>query len=180
MTTNIKPDPVAGREAIVNGEASLDEVRDVARDCRACRLWTRGTQTVFGESAVAAPRLMLVGEQPGDKEDLAGHPFVGPAGRILDEALDQAGIDRRTAYLTNIVKHFSWEARGKRRIHKKPKADEIRACRPWLEAEIAAIAPELIVCLGATAAQGILGPKFRVTQSRGTVITTTPAARKLM
>jgi uracil-DNA glycosylase family protein len=170
MTTNIKPDPVVGKAAILNGEASLAEIRDVARDCRACRLWTRGTQTVFGESALAAPRLMLVGEQPGDKEDLAGHPFVGPAGRVLDEALDQAGIDRRTAYLTNIVKHFSWEARGKRRIHKKPKADEIRACRPWLEAEIAAVAPELIVCLGATAAQGLLGPKFRVTQSRGQVM----------
>ena len=173
------PDPVEWREAILNGVVSLGKVRDAAGHCRACRLWLKGTQTVFGESALRSPRLMLVGEQPGDKEDLAGHPFVGPAGRILDDALDQAGVDRKTAYLTNIVKHFSWEARGKRRIHKKPKADEIRACRPWLEAEIAALAPELIVCLGATAAQGLLGPKFRVTQSRGQVLGANGAPRIL-
>jgi uracil-DNA glycosylase family protein len=120
---------------------------------------------------------VLVGEQPGDREDLAGDPFVGPAGRLLDDALVDAGIDRRTAYLTNVVKHFSFELRGKRRIHKKPKADEIRACRPWLEAEISALKPKLVVCLGATAAQAVLGPSFRVTKSRGTLASSTFAPR---
>jgi DNA polymerase len=123
--------------------------------------------------------LLLVGEQPGDREDLAGEPFVGPAGRLLDDALDDAGIDRRTAYLTNVVKHFSFELRGKRRIHKKPKADEIRACRPWLEAEISALKPDLVVCLGATAAQAVIGSSFRVTRSRGELVASPIAPRVL-
>jgi DNA polymerase len=123
--------------------------------------------------------LLLVGEQPGDREDLAGAPFVGPAGRVLDDALDEAGIDRRTAYLTNVVKHFSFELRGKRRIHKKPKADEIRACRPWLEAEISAVKPELVVCLGATAAHAVIGPSFRVTRGRGELVSS-PIAPRVM
>ena len=122
-------------------------------------------------------QLLLVGEQPGDREDLAGEPFVGPAGKLLDDALEDAGIDRRTAYLTNVVKHFSFELRGKRRIHKKPKADEIRACRPWLEAEISALKPGLVVCLGATAAQAVIGASFRVTRSRGTLVSSALAPR---
>lgn len=124
-------------------------------------------------------RLLLVGEQPGDREDLAGKPFVGPAGRLLDNALDAAGIDRRTVYLTNVVKHFSREKRGKRRIHRKPKVDEIRACRPWLEAEIAALQPDLVVCLGATAAQAVIAPGFRVTKSRGMLLSS-PIAPRVM
>src|SRR5580704_13148437 len=145
---------------------NLNAARTAARDCHACDLWKRGTQTVFGEGAPKA-RVMLVGEQPGDKEDQAGEPFVGPAGALLDKALSEAGIDRTTTYLTNTVKHFKWEPRGKRRIHKKPNALEIAACRPWLDAEIAAIRPYVIVCLGATAAQSLLGRDFRVTQHRG-------------
>lgn len=164
------PDPTAWRDAIVEGTTTLPEAKDAARGCRACRLWEHATQTVFGEGPVRHARVVLIGEQPGDREDLAGAPFVGPAGRLLDEALDEAGIDRETAYLTNAVKHFSFEQRGKRRIHKKPKADEIRACLPWLEAELTALAPELIVCLGATAAQAIMGRTFRVTRQRGVVI----------
>ena len=172
------PEPAAWRDAVAQGEATLAEAENAARGCRACRLWQGATQTVFGNSeSRIKPRIMLVGEQPGDKEDLAGEPFVGPAGRLLDDALEAAGIDRRTAYLTNVVKHFSFELRGKRRIHKKPKADEIRACRPWLEAEIAALQPELVICLGATAAQAILGPSFRVTKSRGTLLSSPMAPR---
>jgi len=129
-------------------------------------LWERGTQTVFGEGGRRA-KVMFIGEQPGNEEDLQGKPFVGPAGRLLDEALEQAGIDRRQAYVTNVVKHFKWEARGKRRIHKKPNSTEIEACRPWIEAEIAAVKPRAIVCLGATAAQSLLGKDFRVTRQRG-------------
>jgi uracil-DNA glycosylase len=145
---------------------TLTKLRDAAKACRACDLWKRGTQTVFGEGAPHA-RVMFVGEQPGDREDLQGRPFVGPAGLILDKALDQAGIDRSQVYVTNAVKHFKWEPRGKRRIHKKPNSIEIAACRPWLDAEIAVVRPEVIVCLGATAAQALLGNKFRVTQQRG-------------
>jgi DNA polymerase len=137
-----------------------------AKDCRNCDLWKTGTQTVFGEGNAHA-RLLLVGEQPGDKEDLAGRPFVGPAGNLLDTALEQAGIDRSQVYLTNAVKHFKWEPRGKRRIHQKPNASEVAACRPWLDGEIAAVKPEILVCLGATAAQAILGRSFRVTKQRG-------------
>ena len=153
---------------------SLTSLRDAARDCRACPLWRTGTQTVFGEGRKAS-RLLLVGEQPGDKEDLEGRPFVGPAGRLLDEALEEAGIDRSDAYVTNAVKHFKWVGRGKRRIHQKPNATEIRACRPWLDAEIAALRPRAVVCLGATAAQALLGRGVRVTQDRGRPLETTLA-----
>src|SRR5438067_3983712 len=145
---------------------SLDELRQAAARCTACDLYKNATQTVFGEGESGA-RVMLVGEQPGDREDLAGDPFVGPAGRILDEGLEAAGVDRRDAYVTNVVKHFKWEARGKRRIHKKPNALEIAACRPWLDAEVEAVGPELVVCLGATAAQALLGRDFRITKQRG-------------
>jgi DNA polymerase len=145
---------------------NLAAARETARDCRACDLWKLGTQTVFGEGAGKAT-LMFVGEQPGDQEDLSGHPFVGPAGKLLDRAFAEAGIDRRTVYLTNVVKHFKWEPRGKRRIHKKPNAGEVAACRPWLDTEIALVKPRAIVCLGATAAQALLGRTFKVTAHRG-------------
>src|SRR5688572_13737537 len=172
------PGPAAWRDAVEQGVASLADAEAAARGCQACRLWRNATQTVFGNSEPRKkPRLMLVGEQPGDREDVAGEPFVGPAGRLLDDALEAAGIDRHTAYLTNVVKHFSWEERGKRRIHKKPKADEIRACRPWLEAELAAIGPELVICLGATAAQALLGTGFKVTEDRGKVFQSALAPR---
>src|SRR5205823_2748977 len=134
----------------------------------------RGTQTVFGEGARRA-EIVFVGEQPGNEEDLSGHPFVGPAGRLFDEALIEAGIDRAQTYVTNVVKHFKWEPRGKRRIHKKPNAGEINACRPWLEAEISLVKPKVIVCLGATAAQALLGPQFKVTKQRGQFIESTLA-----
>jgi uracil-DNA glycosylase len=145
---------------------TLRGLKSAARGCRACHLWRRATQTVFGEGSASAD-VMLVGEQPGNDEDLAGHPFVGPAGRILNEALEQAGIARDQTYVTNVVKHFKWEPRGKRRIHAKPKAGEIGACRPWLDAEIAAVQPRIIVCLGATAARTLLGNSFRVSIDRG-------------
>ncbi len=148
---------------------SIPTVSAAAKDCRACDLWKQGTQTVFGEGPEKAA-LMLVGEQPGDQEDLTGHPFVGPAGKLLDRALAEAGIDRSTVYLTNVVKHFKWEPRGKRRIHKKPNAAEITACRPWLETEIALVKPRAIVCLGATAAQALLGKGFKVTANRGALV----------
>src|ERR1700722_14468039 len=146
--------------------ASLQETAKAAKDCKACDLWKRGTQTVFGEGRSTA-KVMLVGEQPGNQEDLEGKPFVGPAGKLLDAALEEAGIDRMKVYVTNAVKHFKWEPRGKRRIHKKPNMAEIVACRPWLDAEMAAVHPEVILCLGATAAQALLGRDFRVTQHRG-------------
>ncbi len=138
---------------------TLPSLRQAAAGCKACDLWKLGTQTVFGEGPRRAI-VMFIGEQPGNEEDLTGKPFVGPAGRLFDEALDQAGIDRSQTYVTNVVKHFKWEPRGKRRIHKKPNAQEISACRPWLEAEIALVKPKVIVALGATAAQTLLGPKF--------------------
>ena len=144
----------------------LDSLRNAARKCEGCPLFQHATQTVFGEGRATA-RLILVGEQPGDREDLEGAPFVGPAGLLLDRCLEEAGIDRKDVYVTNAVKHFKWEPRGKRRIHKKPSAREIAACRPWLDAEIEEIQPEMVVCLGATAAQALLGRAFRVTQSRG-------------
>jgi uracil-DNA glycosylase len=153
-------------EILIPERPTLDRLREVAAGCKACHLWERGTQTVFGEGARAA-EVMLVGEQPGDQEDRAGHPFVGPAGRVLDEALEQAGIDRSQTYITNVVKHFKWEARGKRRIHAKPNWTEIAACKPWLEAELAVVEPRVLVCLGATAAQALLGKQFRVTKQRG-------------
>jgi uracil-DNA glycosylase family protein len=145
---------------------SLRALREAVHGCRGCPLYANATQAVFGEGAAHA-RVMLVGEQPGDKEDLAGRPFVGPAGRLLDEALEEAGIDRSEAYVTNAVKHFKWHARGKRRIHQKPTWSESVACRPWLEAEIAAVRPRVVVALGATAAQSLLGKDFRVTTQRG-------------
>jgi uracil-DNA glycosylase family protein len=156
------------------GRKSLKAFRDAAADCKGCELWKHGTQTVFGEGARRA-ELLFVGEQPGNEEDLSGKPFVGPAGRLLDDALTEAGIDRTQTYVTNVVKHFKWEPRGKRRIHKKPNAGEIAACRPWLEAEIDLIKPKVIVCLGATAAQALLGPKFRVSKQRGQFIESTLA-----
>ena len=148
---------------------TLDRLRTAASVCKGCTLWKSATQTVFGEGGLHLS-VMLVGEQPGDQEDLSGQPFVGPAGRILNFALEKARIDREDVYITNAVKHFKFELRGKRRIHKKPNVGEIHACRPWLEQEIKVIQPEAIVCLGATAALAILGPSFRVTQSRGQFI----------
>ena len=145
---------------------TLPALRTAAAGCKACDLWKLGTQTVFGEGSENA-RVMMIGEQPGDKEDIQGRPFVGPAGAVLDKALAAAGIDRKDVYVTNIVKHFKWESRGKRRLHKKPNALEISACRPWLDAEINVIKPQVVVLLGATAAQDILGRTFRVTQHRG-------------
>jgi uracil-DNA glycosylase family protein len=153
---------------------TLSAFKDAAADCKACDLWKRGTQTVFGEGARRA-RVLFVGEQPGNEEDLTGKPFVGPAGRLFDNALAEAGIDRSQAYVTNVVKHFKWEPRGKRRIHKKPNSQEIAACRPWLEAEVALVKPKVIVALGATAAQALLGPKFRVTKQRGEFLESTLA-----
>jgi uracil-DNA glycosylase len=153
---------------------SIKAFREAAADCKACDLWERATQTVFGEGARRA-EIVFVGEQPGNEEDLSGHPFVGPAGRLFDDALVEAGIDRAQTYVTNVVKHFKWEPRGKRRIHKKPNAGEIKACRPWLEAEISLVNPKVIVCLGATAAQALLGPQFKVTRQRGQFIEATLA-----
>jgi uracil-DNA glycosylase len=151
---------------LIPDRPTLSAVREAAKGCKACDLWRSGTQTVFGEGAAGATA-MFVGEQPGNDEDLAGHPFVGPAGRVLDEALAAAGIDRKQTYVTNAVKHFKWEPRGKRRIHQKPNWAEMTACRPWLETEIELVKPKVIVCLGATAAQSLLGRQFRVTKQRG-------------
>jgi uracil-DNA glycosylase family protein len=148
------------------GRPSLARLRDAAAGCQACDLWRGGTQTVFGEGKSKA-EVMLIGEQPGDREDIEGRPFVGPAGKLLDEALSRAGIDRDNVYITNVVKHFKWRPRGKRRIHQKPNAEEIAACRPWLEGELEAVKPRVIVCLGATAAQALLGRTFRVSRQRG-------------
>jgi uracil-DNA glycosylase len=151
---------------LVPESPSLPKLREAAAGCKACDLWETGTQTVFGEGTRNA-EIVFVGEQPGDKEDLAGRPFVGPAGRVLDEALEAAGIDRKLAYVTNAVKHFKWEPRGKRRIHAKPNWAELTACRPWLDAELAVVKPKVLVALGATAAQALLGRQFRVTKQRG-------------
>ena len=148
---------------------SWSAVREAAKHCEACHLYKRATQTVFGEGPKGA-KMMLVGEQPGDSEDVAGKPFVGPAGKIMDRALEEAGIDRSQVYVTNAVKHFKWEPRGKRRIHQKPNSREIAACRPWLEAELRTVKPKLVVAMGATAAQTIFGPSFRVTRERGKVL----------
>jgi DNA polymerase len=151
---------------LVPENPTLPKLREAAAGCKACDLWKTGTQTVFGEGTRNA-EIVFVGEQPGDKEDLAGRPFVGPAGRVLDEALEAAGIDRKLAYVTNAVKHFKWEPRGKRRIHAKPNWAELTACRPWLDAELAVVKPKVLVALGATAAQALLGRQFRVTKQRG-------------
>src|SRR5712691_4767272 len=166
--------PTRTAAELIPDRPTLKTVRAASRDCRACDLWHLGTQTVFGEGAAHA-QLMFVGEQPGDAEDLSGHPFVGPAGKLLDRALEAAGIDRAAVYVTNVVKHFKWELRGKRRIHKKPNAAEIAACRPWLDTEIALVTPRAIVCLGATAAQALLGRQFKVTAHRGELIPSTLA-----
>jgi DNA polymerase len=157
---------------------SWPAMREAAKDCEACHLYRRATQTVFGEGPKAAT-MMLVGEQPGDYEDVAGKPFVGPAGKIMDQALEEAGIDRSQVYVTNAVKHFKWEPRGKRRIHQKPNSREIAACRPWLEAELRIVKPKLVVAMGATAAQTIFGPAFRVTRERGKVLSSKLAPRVL-
>jgi DNA polymerase len=156
-------------EAYLPERLSLGKLRDAVQGCRGCPLYANATQAVFGEGTSQA-EVMLVGEQPGDREDLTGKPFVGPAGRLLDEALEQAGIDRSLAYVTNVVKHFKWQARGKRRIHDKPNWSEVTACRPWLEAELAAVQPRVLLALGATAAQTLLGRDFRVTQHRGELL----------
>ena len=166
---------VGSAATLIPKSLSLPSLKTAAADCRACDLWKKGTQTVFGEGRLQA-KLMFIGEQPGNEEDLTGKPFVGPAGRLFDEALAEAGIDRQQAYVTNVVKHFKWEPRGKRRIHKKPNSLEIAACHPWLEAEVALIKPEIIVALGATAAQTLLGPQFRVTKQRGEFLESTLAA----
>jgi DNA polymerase len=158
--------------------SSLSVVREAAARCTACHLYKRATQAVFGEGPKHAP-MMLVGEQPGDYEDVAGKPFVGPAGKIMDRALKEAGIDRTQVYVTNAVKHFKWEPSGKRRIHQKPNSREIAACRPWLEAELQLIRPKLVVAMGATASQAILGPGFRVTRERGRVLSSKLAPRVL-
>src|SRR5881227_3089518 len=158
--------------------SSVATVREAAAHCTACHLYKRATQTVFGEGPKRAA-MMLVGEQQGDYEDVAGKPFVGPAGKIMDRALEDAGIDRSQVYVTNAVKHFKWEPRGKRRIHQKPNSREIAACRPWLEAELRLVKPKLLVCLGATAAQTVFGPSFRVTRERGKVLSSKLAPRAL-
>jgi uracil-DNA glycosylase len=155
--------------APVPSKRDLASLRAAAAACEACDLWKTATQTVFGEGSRKAD-VMLVGEQPGDQEDKEGRPFVGPAGRVLDEALEAAGIDRSAVYVTNVVKHFKWTAQGKRRIHKKPNAEEISACKPWLEAELESVKPSMLLCLGATAAQALLGRDFRVTKDRGRLV----------
>jgi len=154
---------------LIPAQKTIPDLRKAAAGCQACDLWKLGTQTVFGEGGTHV-RVMLVGEQPGDQEDLQGRPFVGPAGRILDKAMAEAGIDRDETYVTNAVKHFKWEPRGKRRIHKKPNSIEIAACKPWLEAELSVLKPDVVVCLGATAAQALLGKDFRVSTQRGQLI----------
>jgi uracil-DNA glycosylase len=165
--------PLASEPATVK---TLQQLRREAGGCRACDLYKTATQTVFGEGAERA-EVMLVGEQPGDREDIEGHPFVGPAGKVLDQGLEQAGIDRNRVYITNVVKHFKWRPRGKRRIHQKPNAEEIRACRPWLEGELEAVKPRVLVCLGATAAQALLGREFRVSRQRGEFVESPLAER---
>ncbi|HEX9150396.1 MAG TPA: UdgX family uracil-DNA binding protein [Thermoanaerobaculia bacterium] len=163
---------------LVPPRPTLPKLRAAAARCRACDLWERGTQTVFGEGSSRA-RVMFVGEQPGDSEDIEGRPFVGPAGRILDSSLEKAGIDRSEVYVTNVVKHFKWEPRGKRRIHQKPNSVEISACRPWLDAELAVVRPDVLVCLGATAAQALLGRAFKVSRQRGHFVVS-PLAPKVL
>ena len=164
--------------AYVPERPTLERLREASAGCRGCHLWEQATQTVFGEGARGA-EVMFVGEQPGDQEDLAGKPFVGPAGRILDQALEEAGIDRRQTYVTNVVKHFKWQPRGKRRIHQKPNWAEMAACRPWLEAELDVVEPDVVVCLGATAAQALLGRDFRVSRQRGELVDS-PLARYVL
>jgi uracil-DNA glycosylase len=163
--------PTAGkrRSAATSPTARLETLRIAARGCTACPLYANATQTVFGEGSPRA-QLMLVGEQPGDAEDRQGHPFVGPSGRLLDQALEEAGIPRAKLYVTNAVKHFKWEPRGKRRLHKTPAQREVEACHEWLQGELETVRPRLVVCLGATAAKALLGPAFRITRERGNVV----------
>jgi DNA polymerase len=163
------PPPNASAGNLIASEPTIEGLRDAAAECTACHLYRNATQTVFGEGSAGA-RIMLVGEQPGDAEDLAGHPFVGPAGKLLDRCLVEAGIDRKQTYVTNVVKHFKWVPRGPRRIHSKPGAVEIEACFPWLEAEIGVVKPKIVVALGATAAQALFGKAFRVTRDRGRLV----------
>ena len=164
-----KSPPIAPTESFLPHKRTIASLRKAAAACRGCPLYLQATQTVFGEGKVDA-RIVLVGEQPGDQEDLAGRPFVGPAGKLLDRALAAAGLARTAVYVTNAVKHFNFEPRGKFRLHKRPPATSIKACRPWLDAELEALRPAVVVLLGATAAQAILGPAFRVTRDRGKVI----------
>ena len=171
--SSVEKDDTAAR--YIPPRPTIKKLQIAAADCKACHLWKIGTQTVFGEGKTTA-KVVLVGEQPGNEEDIAGKPFVGPAGRLLDRALAEAGVSRSQCYVTNVVKHFKWEPRGKRRIHKKPGVREISACRPWLDAEIAVIKPDVLVILGATAAQAIMGPSFRVTEQRGKVISSDVSA----
>jgi uracil-DNA glycosylase family protein len=159
----------SGAETLIPERPTLGKLRESAAGCTACPLHETGTQTVFGEGLKRA-RLMLIGEQPGDREDIEGHPFVGPAGRILDQALEQAEIERGDAYVTNVVKHFKWTPKGKRRIHQAPRAEEIKACAPWLEAELEVVNPEVMVCLGATAVKAVIGSKARVMKDHGTFL----------
>ncbi|HEX3626622.1 MAG TPA: UdgX family uracil-DNA binding protein [Verrucomicrobiae bacterium] len=176
MKVNVADAPVEAREqrngtaaSLVPARPTIEKLQNAAKDCRACPLWKTGTQTVFGDGSRAA-MVVFVGEQPGNDEDLAGKPFVGPAGKLLDKAMVEAGIRRDEVYVTNAVKHFKWEPRGKRRIHKKPGAREIAACRPWLDAELEVLKPKVLVCLGATAAQALLGKSFLVSKRRGELI----------
>jgi uracil-DNA glycosylase len=155
-----------GAEALIPERRTLKSLREAAAHCTACPLHETGTQTVFGEGLKRA-RLMLIGEQPGDREDIEGHPFVGPAGKVLDKALEQAMIERGDAYVTNVVKHFKWKPQGKRRIHQTPRAEEIKACAPWFEAELEVVNPEVLVCLGATAVKAVIGSKARVMKNHG-------------
>jgi uracil-DNA glycosylase family protein len=165
-------------EPLIPPRPTISKLQEAARRCRACPLWKTGTQTVFGEGSRHA-KVIFVGEQPGNDEDLAGKPFVGPAGKLLDKALVEAGINRDEVYVTNTVKHFKWEPGGKRRIHKKPNAREIAACRPWLDAELDLLKPEVLVCLGATAAQTLIGKDFKVSRRRGELIES-PLARHVV
>ena len=169
LVRKLDQDETDASPAPVPNTSSLATLGKAAQSCTACHLYKHATQTVFGEGAKGAT-LMFLGEQPGNQEDLAGKPFVGPAGKLLDRALVEAGVDRAEVYVTNTVKHFKWEPRGKRRIHQKPNSREIAACRPWLEAELQLVRPKLLVCLGATAAQSIFGSSFRVTRERGKVL----------
>jgi len=166
MQKNKRDGPIQSAQRKIPSTPSLKDLASLAADCKACDLWKRATQVVFGEGS-SRSTVILIGEVPGDQEDRAGRPFVGPAGVLLDKALAEAGIDRLKVYVTNVVKHFNWEERGKRRIHKKPSASQIAACRPWLDAEISRLRPKVLVCLGATAAQALLGKEFRVTKQRG-------------
>jgi len=170
--------PTSSAADFLPARRTLDSLRAAAAGCRGCELWKRATQTVFGEGRPDA-RVVLVGEQPGHEEDLEGRPFVGPAGRLLDRALEAAGIACDDVYVTNVVKHFKWDPRGKRRIHAKPNRADIAACLPWLHAELDVVSPDVVVCLGSTAAQALLGPGFRVTKQRGQWVSTPRAARVL-